>query len=449
MNLKMTLGVVCLAALATAVAPGQAEGDLEATVDALVAEVMADGEVPGISVAISRAGRAILAKGYGEADVENAVPATESTVYRIGSVTKQFTAAAIMLLVERGEVGLDDPVTRFLPDYDTHGRTISVHQLLNHTCGIKGYTEMPEFWKQGRNDLSADEMIELFGSVPLEFEPGEKYQYSNSGYYLLGLIVEKASGRTYEDFLRDEIFRPLELAESWYLDNAPIVPNRAEGYEVRDGVVVNDDPLSMRLPYSAGSLGSSVRNLLSWQRSLVSGTLLSKESYTAMTTPGRLNSGEAMTYGYGLVVGELEGHRKISHGGGINGFRAQLAWYPEEELTVVVLANSGSANPGSLESAIARAALDVPDRVVTEVTLSAEEMAIYAGIYNPGRSPIPVMFVNGELRLGDRRLRPTGDHVFYPVGDDHQRLSFEVVDGRAKVLRLEREGQVTVAPRVE
>ena len=308
---------------------------------------------------------------------------------------------------------------------------------------------MPEFWKRGREDLDREEMMALFGGEPLEFEPGERWQYSNSGYYLLGLIIEKVSGKSYEDFLGQEVFAPLEMGESWYLDNGPIVPNRADGYEVRDGLVVNDDPLSMRLPYSAGSLGSSVHDLLVWQRSLARNTLLSAPSFRAMTTPGSLSSGKPLTYGYGLSIGEMAGRRKISHGGGINGFRSQLSWYPDDDLTVVVLANSGTASAGALESAIARTALDIEGKVIQEISLTPEELSVYAGVYNPGRSPLPVVFEAGELRLGARRLRPVGGHVFYPEGDDYQKVSFEVVDGRSRVLRLEREGQVTVAPRSE
>ncbi|MEE2775637.1 MAG: serine hydrolase domain-containing protein [Acidobacteriota bacterium] len=448
MNAVLRIVVAVVAIGLFAGAPIGAD-EFEGRVDEIVGAAMAATQIPGVSVGVARGGETILAKGYGMADLENAVPATAHTVYRIGSVTKQFTAAAILLLVERGKVALDDPLARFLPDYDTHGETITVRRLLNHTCGIKGYTEMPEFWKRATEDLSPEEMMELFGSEPLEFAPGEKYQYSNSGYYLLGQIVEKASGKTYEQFLRDEVFGRLQLDETHYLDNAPIVPGRAEGYEVRDAEVVNDDPLSMRLPYSAGSLGASVGDLLRWQQALATNELISGESLAAMTAPGVLTSGAEISYGYGLGLGELEGRRKIAHGGGINGFRAQLAWYPDHDLTIVVLSNSGASSPGVIESAIARAALGIQERAILEVPMNREELSLYAGVYDPGRSPIPVLLVGGELRLGRTRLRPVGEHTFYPEGDDHRRVTFEVSGGRSRRMRIEREGQVTEAPRVE
>jgi CubicO group peptidase (beta-lactamase class C family) len=379
--------------------------------------------------------------------MENDVEATEHTVYRIGSVTKQFTSVAIMMLVEQGKLRLEDDMTKFFPDYPTHGLTVTVDRLLNHTSGIKGYTEMESFWNEARLDLSHEQMIELFSSVPFEFEPGEKYQYNNSAYYLLGLIIEKVSGLEYAEFLERNVFEPLGLHETHYLYNEPIVKHRAEGYEVDNGDLVNDEPLSMRLPYSAGSLGSSVTDLLAWQKALEEHKLVSKESYEKMRTPAELHDGSSTTYGYGLAMGNLEGRSKISHGGGINGFRAQLSHYPDDDLTVVVLCNSGSAHPDAYESRIARAALGIPEKVVKPIDLSEEELAIYVGVYDPGRSPLEVSIKDGMLTMAGYRLRPIGHHVFLPTVDDEAEIIFTVEGRRSVSLRMEREGHVTVAPR--
>jgi CubicO group peptidase (beta-lactamase class C family) len=443
--------IVALTLQAFSVAAASTE-DLASRVDRLVEKAMLDSQTPAISVGIARAGEIVLARGYGLSDVENRVAATENTVYRIGSVTKQFTAAAILLLVEDGKLSLDDDLSSLLPDYPTHGETITVNRLLNHTNGIKGYTEMPEFWKRGREDLGHEDMMKLFGEAPLEFSPGERWQYSNSAYYLLGVIIEERSGKSYTDFLEERIFEPLGLEQSWYLDNAPIVPNRASGYEVRNGEVVNDDPLSMRLPYSAGSLGSSVVDLLAWQRALRDGRVVSDESYRRMITPGQSNDGKTLTYGYGLSVSSFHGRAKIGHGGGINGFRSQISWYldddPASDIAVVVLCNAGSANAGRLESAIARAALGIPEKVIDEVELQPGELQQYAGTYDPGRSWIHVVLVDGELRLFGQRLRATGNHVFYPEDDNYQSITFELEGDRAVALRIEREGQSTIAQRL-
>jgi CubicO group peptidase (beta-lactamase class C family) len=445
---SLALAALIASRAAAAVAAGES-APLATAVDAAVEEWMAQDRTPGVSVGIEHGGRVLVARGYGVADLENDAPATERTVYRIGSITKQFTAAAILLLEERGKLHLEDDLRTVLTEYPSDGPAITIERLLNHTSGIKGYTEMPEFWSRSREDLTPAQMLELFSKLPLEFAPGKRWQYSNSGYYLLGLIVERVSGRTYAEFLRAEIFEPLGLAETTYLDDRPIVENRAEGYELDDGQIVNDAYLSMRTPFSAGALGSSVGDLLRWQAALAGGRLLRPESFGRMSTPGTLRGGETLDYGFGLAVAALDGHRKIEHGGGINGFRTQLSWYPDDALTITVLANCGCAHPERLESRLARIVLGLSERQVTEIELSAEAMATYAGVYDPGRSPMPVVLRDGALWLQGERLRPVGEHRFVLGGDPYQEVSFGVERGRAVDLRLEREGRVVVAPRVE
>lgn len=448
--MKTTLLILTGLGLAAAPLPAQrsASDGLVDRVDAAVKEFMAARQVVGTSVGVMKDGRIQLAKGYGFADLENEVPATEHTVYRIGSITKQFTASAIMQLVEQGKLSLDDELTKFVPDYPTKGHRITVDRLLTHTSGIKGYTEMPKFWEQSRQDLTHEQMIAMFSAEPFEFAPGERYQYNNSAYYLLGVIIEKTSGQSYADYLKQKVFDPLGLAETHYLDEAPIVRHRAAGYEVRQGAVRNDDPLSMKLPYAAGSLGASVLDLMKWQTALVENRLLKTESYARMKTPATLNDGSKTTYGYGLAMGSLEGHRKVAHGGGINGFRSQLAYYPDDRLTVVVLCNTGTANPDLLEARITRLALGIPEKTVVEVPLPEAELRKYAGSYNPGRSPFRVAFENGALMLFGTRLRPIGGHRFVAADDPYQQVTFEVAGGEVTSLTIEREGQKTTARRV-
>ena len=436
-------------AAAAPVAAQRPAGDgLADRVDAAVKEFLAARQIVGTSVGVMKDGRILLAKGYGFADLENEVPATEHTVYRLGSVTKQFTASAIMQLVEQGKLSLDDELTKFVPDYPTKGHRITVDRLLTHTSGIKGYTEMPKFWEQSRQDLTHEQMIAMFSAEPFEFAPGERYQYNNSAYYLLGVIIEKTSGQGYADYLKQKVFDPLGLAETHYLDEAPIVRRRAAGYEVRQGAVRNDDPLSMKLPYAAGSLGASVLDLMKWQTALVESRLLKPESYARMKTPATLNDGSKTTYGYGLGMGTLEGHRKVAHGGGINGFRSQLAYYPDDRLTVVVLCNTGTANPDLLEARITRVALGIPEKTVVEVPFAEADLRKYAGTYNPGRSPFRVAFENGALMLFGTRLRPIGGHRFVAADDPYQQVTFEVTGGEVTSLTIEREGQKTTARRV-
>lgn len=413
-------------------APPDGARDLPAeALRALAAEALRAHPAPGLSVGVSRGGETVFAEGFGLADLEHRVPATADTVYRIGSVTKQFTAAATMALVEDGRLDLDADLRDYLPDYDAQGFSIPVERLLNHTSGIKGYTEMEEFWAQARLDLDHEAMTALFGGAPFEFEPGDRYQYNNSGYYLLGVLIEQLSGTTYTGFLEERFFRPLGLERTRYLDNAPIVPDRAAGYEPDgEGGFRNDEPISMRLPYAAGSLGASVRDLLAWQRALVAGEAVSPASYERMTAPGELVGGAEVPYGYGLALGREHGLAKVSHGGGINGFRAQLAYYPEVELGIAVLINSGGGRPGLLENRIARAVLEMEQPVIEEVAAAPADLERYAGTYDPGRAPVTFTLRDGDLYGFGRRLAPVGDGVFHPEGDPFTRIEFaEAPDG--------------------
>ncbi len=436
-----------LTASGQTLAPSLDHPILRDRIDTIVQQAMERDRVVGTSIGVMYHGELLVAKGYGYANLEDEAKATEHTVYRLGSLTKQFTALAIMQLAERGKLKLDDDLTRFLPDYPTRGHAIPLDRLLNHTSGIKSYTEITKFEKLSRLDLSHPELIDLFAAEPFEFVPGEKFQYTNSAYYLLGVIIEKVSGLSYAQFLQENVWDPLGMRETFYLENAPIVKNRAEGYEVRDGKVVNDDLLSMANPFSAGSLGSSVADLLKWQAALQEHRLIGKPSYEKMVTAGVLNGGRSITYGYGLCLSNLDGHRKIEHGGGINGFRTQLSHYPDDDLAVIVLCNTGSARPQPLESRIARAVLGIPETIIKEVPLSEQELRAYEGTYNSGWGPFTFVLKDGALQLFERRLLPIGNHEFVADDDPYSVLSFTVRDGKAVQVRSAREGQVTEAPR--
>lgn len=428
-----------------------AEGELAGQIHELAQDALRGHPAPGISIAVQRDGEIVFAGGFGFADLENEVPATADTVYRIGSVTKQFTAAAAMLLVEEGKLDLSADLRDYLPDYDTHGFEVPVERLLNHTSGIKGYTEMPVFWERSRLDLGQEAMLELFSEPPFEFEPGDRYQYSNSGYYLLGILIERLSGMSYTVFLESRLFEPLGLERTHYLRNGPLVPGRAEGYEVGDeGGFVNDEPLSMELPYAAGSLGASALDLLAWQEALASGNAVSSASYERMTERGTLVNGDPVHYGYGLSLSEEHGLAKVAHGGGINGFRAQLAFYPEEELGIAVLINSGSGQPGLLENRIARTVLGMEQPVVKEIEVPEADLERCAGTYDPGRSPVTVRFEAGSLHGFGARLVPVGDGIFHPGDNPFTRIVCESGpdDGAAAALSVTSGGVTTRYPRI-
>ena len=354
--------VGCLFSTLPACAQSQAPvwgGELVERIDSLAEATLRDGPVAGLTIGVKRGGDLLMVKGYGVADIENSVPMTAGTVYRIGSLTKQFTAAAVMQLVEAGQIAIDDPLTLHLPDYPTQGHEVSIRHLLGHTSGIKSYTSLGDvFWrKAGLLDLSHTEMLALFKDEPFDFAPGEEYRYNNSGYYLLGMIIEEVSGESYDDYLDAHLFGPLGLSRSSYCHEAQIIPGRAEGYEQGGDGLLNDGSISMNTPGAAGALCSTVPDLLSWTMALRSGRVVSEASYQAMTTSGQLNSGSATGYGFALGVDALEEHSRVAHTGGINGFSTVMAHYPESDLDIVVLSNTSSGVPGKIERRIARWAL--------------------------------------------------------------------------------------------
>lgn len=349
------LAVTLLAAAAGAHAQDRAA--LVARLDSLAGAPVAEGRAAGISVAVVRGGDTLLLKGYGKANIELDVPMPTHAVHEIGSVTKQFTAAAILQLRDEGRLSLDDDLTKYLPDYPTGGRSIPVRRLLDHTSGIRGITEIAEFRNLQHRGWPRDSAIAMMARAPFDFEPGQAMIYNNSAYILLGHIIEKASGMTYERYVEDRMLAPLGMTGSSYCDNSEVVPLRAAGYQIAGGNVRRAPMNDHTWPYSAGSLCSTAGDLVAWLHALHGGRVLGQASYAEMTSQSRLSDGTPLRYGMALSVDqEPGGARMIGHGGGIAGFTAQANWYPDAQLAVVVLINSnGPVSAGALASELARA----------------------------------------------------------------------------------------------
>ncbi|MEW5917679.1 MAG: serine hydrolase domain-containing protein, partial [Gemmatimonadota bacterium] len=432
--MRHVYGAALLAgALGTTAARAQDARPLIQYVDSVAAAAVAEQRTAGVSVAVVKNGRTIVAKGYGFADLENEVPAKAETVYRIGSVTKQFTSAAIMRLMEQGKLSLDDTLQRFLPHFPTQGNRVTVRHLLNHTSGIKSYTSLgPKWARVMRLDLATDSLVALFANEPFDFKPGDAYRYNNSGYFLLGMIIEKLSGKPYGQFLKDEFFTPLGLKNTIYCDQAPLIKNRAQGYATPPNGgkgFTNAEPLSMTQPYAAGSLCSTVTDLVVWTQALSSGKVVSPASYTLMTTPGTLNDGKPITYGFGLGTGALGGHPQVSHNGGINGFVSELHHYPNDSVITVVLTNTGALTAVQLERMIARRALGIKELPAVPIAASALERMV--GEYAIGNQRLRVSVEGGRLRLQQGPavfgLKHLGGERFVP--DDNDDLVFEFAAG--------------------
>jgi len=374
------LAVALITAASSARPDIPTDAELIASVDAIVSKALSNPGAVGLSIAIARDGKVILAKGYGMAELEHQIPATATTMFRIGSVTKQYTAAAIMRLAEQGKLSLDNELGTYFPDYPTQGHTVTVRHLLNHTSGIKSYTQIEEIMqKHIAYDMSVDELLSWVKDIPFDFAPGEQYAYNNTAYYMLGSIIEQASGTPYCQYLQDEFFTPMGLLHTRCDSNADIIPGRAQGYGMRDGELVNDRLIGMDNPGAAGMLIASAADLVRWNMALMNGEVVSAESLKLMTTPTILPDGTNTNYGFGLMMNDLEGHRRISHGGGIFGFNSTLVHYPDDDLYVAVIANGGSS-AGRLGEEISRAALDI-ELNIADLTPSADEIARFTGHY--------------------------------------------------------------------
>jgi D-alanyl-D-alanine carboxypeptidase len=428
-----------------------------ARVDSIVKATLAADKTPGLTLAVVRGSDTIVMKGYGLADVENNVPVTAESVFRIGSITKQFTSAAVMKLVEDGKIRLDGTLGDYLPEYAGAGKRATMHQLLNHTSGIVPYTGVgPKFWDQSRLDLTHAQMLELFAKDSLQFEPGSRMVYNNSGYYLLGMIIEKVTGKSYAEHLRATEWQPLGLTQTMYCGQREIIPHRAQGYEVANGTVVNAAPLSMNLPFAAGALCSTPRDLVKWTRALHGGRVVSPASFTKMTSITQLSTGMTNPYGYGLVREQFSGHAMISHGGGINGFGAFLAHYPADQLTIALAAN-GPTNTTQLHQKIMRVVLGIPEPVLIDRPTTAAERARYAGNYDlaPTR-PMKIRVFERDGRLfaqaegqGAFPLRKQQEHVFDAPETTDIRITFTLTEGRVSGFVITQGGVNVPGKRIE
>lgn len=304
-----------------------------ARMDAVVRSYVADGKFMG-SVLVARGDDVLFNKSYGSANLEWNIDNTPATKFRLGSITKQFTAAAILLLEERGKLKTDDPVKAHMPDAPPAWDEITIFHLLTHTSGIPSFTGFSEYRELKMFDTPVEKTVAVFRDRPPEFVPGEKMSYSNSGYLLLGYLVEKISGQSYAEFVEEHIFKPLGMKDSGYDSNSTVIPHRASGYTKRgDGPVVNADFIHMSIPHGAGALYSTTGDLLRWEQGLYGGKLLTEESLHKMITPFKDD------YAFGLIVKEVDGRERIAHGGGIEGFNTSLDYYPASKVATVVLSN--------------------------------------------------------------------------------------------------------------
>jgi CubicO group peptidase (beta-lactamase class C family) len=376
---------------------------LAARIDATVAPYFkADG--PGATLIVVREGKTLLRKAYGMADVAGKVPMRPDATLRLGSLTKQFTAVAIMLLADEGKLATTDPITRFLPDYPTQGRLITVEHLLTHTSGIVSYTGKPDFLSRARRDMSVTQMIEYFKNDPIEFAPGTRYAYNNSGYFLLGVIIEKLSGQPYAKFVEQRIFVPLGMEHTAYESHERALTLRALGHEKTDKGFRLSQPLSMLQPFAAGALVSTVDDLARWDAAITAGKLLTPASWKQVFTAYRLADGKSTNYGYGWDVGSLRGVPSIAHGGNINGFATYAVRIPQEKVYVALLTNSedGMAAPSMVASKAAAVAIGKPFPDFKAIPITKAALDAVTGTYQIDESTTRVLRREGDRLVMQR-----------------------------------------------
>lgn len=382
--------------------------DITSELDALMGKQFKEHE-PGAVALVVKNGTPIYRKAFGMADLEHTIQMAPEHVFGIGSMTKQFTAVAILMLVEQGSISLEDSITKFITDYPAKGHTITIHHLLTHTSGVKSYTELEKWRKIWRNDLTTQEMMDVFKNEPMDFAPGEAWHYSNSGYFLLGVIIEKVAEMSYGEFVEKKIFEPLDMKNTYYGSRSRIIPNRAMGYqwgrEYR-----NAEYLSHTQPFSAGAIMSTVDDLWKWQVAIKNNILVKSETIAKAFTNYPLNDGKPTYYGYGWMLDEVNGSLTREHSGGIFGYSSNAIHLPKEDVYVVVLSNCNCNSPVEVSIRMAAVAIGKPfPEPTAKIKLDEKYAKSLVGVYNFDDGSVrEITLEDGQLysqRTGSSKLK--------------------------------------------
>ncbi|MBV9302724.1 MAG: beta-lactamase family protein [Acidobacteriaceae bacterium] len=402
------------------------------------------------SVLVAKDGRPLIRRGYGMADFEWAAPNQPNTKFRIGSITKQFTSMAIMMLQERGQLSVRDRMCKYVAGCPASWQPITIDQLLTHTSGIPDFTDFQDYKRIERFPITPEALVNSFKDKPLDFPPGAKFSYSNSGYAVLGLIIEQVSHRSYSVFLKEEIFTPLGMKDSGYDSNDEIIEHRASGYVRKSGAIRNATYIDMTVPYAAGGLYSTVEDLLRWDQALYTEKLVSQKSLTAMFTP------HVAIAGYGWAIETQFGRKMISHEGGIEGFVSKIARFPDEHTTIIVLSNLETAAITKISKDLAAIVFGEKYELPHEqqfIHMDPAKLNRYAGRYQVQEAPdvIVTISVKGQSLLfgvqGESLvLRPESETKFEPedgsaqvefVEDAAHNVTSLIFNGQFKAKKLQ------------
>lgn len=395
---------------------------------------------PGVAVALVKENHIIHCQGYGLANLEWEQPVTSRTVFGLGSLTKPFTAIAMMLLEKQGKLHLDDPIQTYLPDYPDSRYTVTLMHLLTHTAGLPNFVTQPEFWeKHAAVKTSVEEVIALFKDLPFDFEPGTRYSYSNSGYVLLGRILERLLDMSYADAIQQLIFKPLGMTHSYYLTPESIIPSRASGYAHTEQGYQHARFITAAVKYAAGGLGSTLEDLLLWDAALREERLLDRMTQDRMYTPVQLVDGHQENYGLGWGIGYYRQHHFICHAGGVPGFSSFFGCYTEEDVTIIVLSNRDGFDASELARQISHLVLDLPSPLRTRVSYSPELKSKVIGTYSSVFGTVKVKEEGQALYLETwpkNALVPMSETSFYLADDEDTEVHFERPNEQGNFTRL-------------
>ncbi len=414
--------------------------NLEHRLDSLVKTDLDSVRVAGIAVAVFKGNDPILLKSYGFADLEWSVKLPVDASFEIGSVTKQFTGAAILQLMEQNKLGLEDELTKYIK-FNTQRKKVTIRQLLSHTSGIKGYTELPEFENFSKLKFPKDSLLRIVEKNPFDFDPGEALIYNNTGFFMLGLIIEKISGLSYEAYVKKNLFDPAGMANSYYCSESKVIKNRAHGYDMGDKTLIRAGYLDHTWPYAAGSLCSTVEDLVAWNQALHHGKILNEVSYAEFLKVVQLNDGSSTHYAKGITVADYWGIPMISHGGGINGFLSENRYFPKEDISIVVLVNTtGPVSPHNLADHLSNWILNPSEKSNNPFS---GQLSGYLGKYK-GRargSDLTVTITQNDstllLQMDDNAPMPLKFHNGSDWTDGTTRYMFKGVDTSFNELRID------------
>lgn len=331
--------------------------NLTKKIDSAILSVFKDNVGPGGSFMVAKGGKVVYDKAFGKSNLELGINLTTRNIFQMGSITKQFTAIAILMLEEQGKLNVKQTISTYIPDYPS-GDSITLHHLLTHTSGIKDFTKMKSLKDIAQKEMTPKMLVDFFKNEPIEFKPGEKFEYNNSGYVLLGYIIELVSGESYEEFINNNIFKKAGMNHSYYANDRQIINNRASGYQKKESGYVNKTMINYSVPFASGSLMSTTHDMLKWQNALNKNTLLSDKISKKAFTQYKLNNGEAFTYGYGWHLKEIKQTPIREHGGSIFGFKSMGVYIPSEDLYVIGFTNCDCISPTQLVRDIAAISLE-------------------------------------------------------------------------------------------